>query len=767
MKHELWYREPARHWEEALPLGNGRLGVMEFGGGRETRLALNEDTLWSGYPKVTDRMGAADYYPQAGDLALSGKLHEAEALIEERLNGAFTQSYLPLGDLILRHPCEGEAERLVRRLSLDQAVHKTVYTLGGVTYTRTTFVSHPAQAVFVRVEADRPGALTLELSLRTALRGRIEALDGRIVMDGLAPSNVVPSYLRCDDPVTYDEAPERRGMRVRAVLAVKAEGGAVDADGGRLRVEGADAAELRLVARTSFNGYDRQPFTEGRDEKQLCVGDLAVLEDLSWDDALAAHIADHRALYDRVTLELEGGDYDDVPTDERLRAAREDDNGLCALLFHYGRYLLIASSRPGTQAANLQGIWNQDLRAIWSSNYTININTHMNYWAAEQVNLPELCEPLFDLIRGLCDRGRATARVHYGARGAVAHHNTDIWRLTNPVGEQHRGFAGCGFWPMSLGWLCRHLTEHDRYHRDDAFLRDRALPALKLAARFYLDVAVEDRDGFLTLAPATSPENQFIYEGKHCKVAARAAMTTAILREVFESYLAVLRRLDLSEPMAGEAEAALKKLAPAQTGSKGQLLEWEREYEEPEPEHRHISHLYALYPGNGADEALKAAAQRSLEGRGDGGTGWSLAWKTAAWARLGDGDHALKMLRTQLTLVEAGTACKFNRGGSYISLLDAHPPFQIDGNFGSTAAIAQMLAQDRDGVILLLPALPGAWRSGRVAGLRAPGDVTLDFSFENGRVTQLRVRNEGDAAARVLVNGAVVSAPVGESQFEC
>ena len=753
MKKTLWYRSPARHWEEALPIGNGRLGAMVFGGAAEERLALNEETLWSGYPRDTNRPGAAERYAEARSLALAGRLNEAQALIDAELLGGFTQSYLPLGDLRLSHVGAPEAEALVRRLSLEDAVHETSYRLGGVLCVRQAFVSHPAQALFVRLAADRPGAIDLDVALTSPLRGRCEAAENRLTLDVQAPSNVVPSYLDRDDPVEYFPEPERRGMRARAVLTASAEGGAILARDGVLHIEGADAVELRLVARTSFNGFDRQPYVDGRDERALCEADLARLEGLSWSEALREHIADHRALFDRVDLDLGDPRFDDLPTDERLRRRDAEDAGLDALLFHYGRYLLIASSRPGGEPANLQGIWNQDLRAAWSGNYTVNINTQMNYWPAEAVDLAELCEPLFRLIRELCVAGRRTAQVHYGARGAVAHHNTDLWRLSNPVGERNPGFGGFAFWPMSLGWLLRHLLEHDRYAPSDDFLRRQALEPFRLATRFYLDVAVEDEEGFLTVAPASSPENHFLYEGRKCGVSKRSTMTTAILREVFEGYLYILERLQMTGPMADEARRALEKLPPWAVGSRGQLLEWEAEYEELEPDHRHISHLYALYPGEFADETARRAARQSLLLRGDEGTGWSLAWKAAAWAALGDGNHAHRLLRRQLQPVEAGTACRLNAGGSYISLLDAHPPFQIDGNFGICAAIARMLLQGRPGEITLLPALPDAWRRGRVAGLRAPGDVKVDFDFQDGVVTRLRILRRRGADLSVSFNG--------------
>ena len=583
METQIWMRESARHWEEALPLGNGRIGAMLFGGGREERIALNEETFWSGCPRRTDRPGAAAYYPQARDLALKGDFAASQALTEDRLLGGFTQSFLPLGDLLLRHHSSGEASDLTRRLRLDRAVHETEYTLDGVRYTREAFVSFPDQALFLRVAGSSPGAVDLDALLRPSPRGRTEARENRAWMDLEAPSDVVPSYIPCDDPVRYEDAPEKKGMRARVMITVNAEGGRVSPCPGGLHAEGADAVEIRVFVRTSFNGFDRLPYTDGRDEKRLCGLDESRASGLDWAAALLRHTEDHTALFGRVSLTLGDGRYEGLPTDERLRAGREDDVGLYALLYHFGRYLLIASSRPGGEPANLQGIWNQDLRAIWSCNYTVNINTQMNYWAAEQAALPEMCEPLFHMIDDLCVTGRRTALAHYGAGGAAVHHNTDLWRLANPVGEQYRGFAGCAFWPLGLGWLLRHLMEHDRYHPDDRFLRERALEPHRLAARFFLDTAVKDRDGYLTVAPAVSPENRFLFRGRECRVSARAAMTTGIIREVWRNYLYILRRLDMDEPMAEEAKAALACLAPLQTGSRGRRWSGKGNMRSPSP----------------------------------------------------------------------------------------------------------------------------------------------------------------------------------------
>ena len=756
-----------------MPLGNGRLGAMVIGDPTCERIALNEDTLWSGYPADQNNPDAARLYPEAQRLALQGKLHEAQRLIEDQMLGGFTQSYLPLGDLLIDFPESGPAEDYRRALSLSDAVHTTCFSRGGVRYGMECFVSHPAQALFLKLTADRPGALSFALRLTSKLRHSVRAEGGRIDLDALAPSNVVPSYLDCADPIRYDEEPAKRGMRCRATAFIRAEGARVTAEGGALRtegaritaegdslcVEGATEAVVILAARTSFSGFNRHPYLDGADETARCERDLAALKSLSYEQAKREHIRDHRALFDRASFSLGEDKYAHLPMDERLRTLPKhpDDQAIYSYVFDLARYLMIAASRPGTQPMNLQGIWSQDLRAIWSCNYTININAQMNYWPAEASNLPELHEPLFELIDRLSVTGQQTVRLHYSARGAVAHHNTDIWGLSNPVGERTRGFAGCAFWPMGYAWLCRHPMEHYRYGGDKGFLKDRALPPLRLAARFLLD-AMAEADGKRFLSPATSPENTFVYEGAVCKVAKRASMSDQITREVLENYLFALKELDLDEPMAEEVSAALPKIPKPQIGSKGQLLEWDEEYEENEPRHRHTSHLYGLYPGNliPPEGKLADACWRTLEKRGDDGTGWSLGWKICLWARLGDGDHALKLLGRQLRLVEPGSEMNLTDGGSYSSLLDAHPPFQIDGNFGACAGILEMLMQHRDGEILLLPACPSAWREGSIRGLRAPGAL-VDFDFREGHVTHVRITRCDRRALRLLVNGQTIT----------
>ncbi|MDW7693836.1 glycoside hydrolase family 95 protein [Flammeovirgaceae bacterium SG7u.111] len=742
----LWYDKPASYFEETLVLGNGKMGASVFGDVKADQIYLNDATLWSGEPYNANNNPEAYKFVEPIRKALAEENYQLADSLNVRLQGAFSQSYAPLGTMFIKYKDQGSFKNYRRELDISKAISTVRYESKGIQFEREYFISHPDQVMVIKLSSSEKKSISCAITFESLLKYKTSQSKKMLEVNGYAPYHAEPSY-RGDmpDAVLFDE---NRGTRFTSLFTVSTPDGKVTTTDSTLELSGCSEATIYIAIATSFNGFDKNPATEGIDNQALAVSNLKKASKKSFEELKKRHLEDYQELFGRVALNLGSTTAPDLPTNERLLRYGEgkEDKNLEILYFQYGRYLLISSSRTEEAPANLQGIWNPYMRPPWSSNYTLNINAEENYWLAEIANLSELHKPLLGLIKNIASTGAITAKTYYGVNGWTAAHNSDIWALSNPVGDFGQGGTNWANWNMAGAWLATHPWEHFTFSQDTSYLKNEGYPLMKGAARFCLEWMVKDKNGKWITSPSTSPENKYITPSGYIGATMYGSTSDlAMIRELFDDVISASEVLGIEDAFVDSIVQVKKELYPYQIGKKGNLQEWYYDWEDEDPKHRHQSQLYGLYPGHHITPTetpeLAEACRASLEIKGDETTGWSKGWRINLWARLWDGNRAYKMYRELLKYVDpdGSEGTHKGHGGTYPNLFDAHPPFQIDGNFGGAAAVIEMLVQSNNNNIYLLPALPDAWESGTVQGMCARGGFELSLAWESKALVKMEI----------------------------